>query len=132
MNTFEAGDGPVLLNDVSCNQTHTRLSQCIRLLDVGLNSCQGGTAGVSCEAIISSSSTVTPQTSKPLAITTSRSSYSTSIHFHTLSSTFELVTSISTTDTNLTSETSTLVSNIIMTISINKHYFIITTYRALG
>ena len=110
MNTFEAGDGPPLLNNVSCNQTHTRLSQCVLPEDVGLNSCQDGTAGVSCEPVVSSSSTVSLQMSKPLAITTTRPSYSTSISFHTLASTFELVTSISTTDINSTSETSTLVS----------------------
>ena len=68
MNTFEAGDGPSLLNNVSCSQTHTRLSQCVFPGDVVLNSCQDDTAGVSCEAVVSSSeslvNTSTPQISK--------------------------------------------------------------------
>ena len=75
MNTFEAGDGPVLLNNVSCSQTHTRLSQCVHPGDVGINCCQDGTAGVSCEAAVSSSessnlivhNTFTPQISMSIA-----------------------------------------------------------------
>ena len=77
MNTFEAGDGPPLLDNVGCSQTHTTLSQCVHPGDVGLNSCQDGTAGVSCEAAVSSSessyvivNTSTPQISMSIATDT--------------------------------------------------------------
>ena len=56
MNTFGVGNGPPLLYNVSCTQTHSRLSQCVYPVEVGLFSCQHGTvrAGVSCEAAVTS------------------------------------------------------------------------------
>ena len=49
LSNLAAGDGPVLLSNVSCNQSHTRLSQCVRTEEIGLLSCDGGRiAGVAC------------------------------------------------------------------------------------
>ena len=62
LSNLAAGDGPVLLSNVSCNQSHSRLSQCVRTEEIGLHSCEGGRiAGVACrtDAPTTTSSTTT-------------------------------------------------------------------------
>ena len=66
INTFGAGEGPILLYNVTCNRTHTELSQCVHPLSIGLRDCvsQDKRAGVICLELASFTTT---------AISTSRS-----------------------------------------------------------
>ena len=49
-----AGEGPILFDNVTCNQTHSELSQCIDLQTIGHHNCdQVNTAGVTCPEVIS-------------------------------------------------------------------------------
>ena len=58
---FEAGDGPVLLDNVACNKSHSNLSQCVHPLDIGIHNCEeGNIAGVICLNISSTEVTNTP------------------------------------------------------------------------
>ena len=60
---FEAGDGPILLDNVACNKSHLNLSQCVHPLNIGIHECEkNNTAGVICLNI--SSTTKTPVTNK--------------------------------------------------------------------
>ena len=53
-----AGEGPVLLSNVNCNENNTNLSQCVHPEDIGLHSCDlNSIAGVMCSEIISSETT---------------------------------------------------------------------------
>ena len=56
---FRAGDNPMLLNNVNCNQNHSRIFQCIHPLSIGIhNYCsQDSTAGVKCQMAIYPSTT---------------------------------------------------------------------------
>ena len=46
---FEAGDGPILLDNVACNESHANLSQCVHPLDIGIHDCEeDNIAGVIC------------------------------------------------------------------------------------
>ena len=65
------GDGPVLLNNVSCNQNSTELSQCVHPLSIGIHNCnKSHTAGVKCQRIISPSRSTAQSTRyKSVAIT---------------------------------------------------------------
>ena len=65
---FEAGDGPILLDNVTCNKSHLNLSQCVHPLNIGIHDCErDNTAGVICLNI--SSTTNTPVTHKNAADT---------------------------------------------------------------
>lgn len=46
-----AGSGPIFLYNVSCNQNHSRLSECVHPQEIGLNPCTSGIAGVSCQGV---------------------------------------------------------------------------------
>ena len=53
------GAGPVLLNNVSCTQSSTEISQCVHPLSIGIHHCnKSHTAGVKCQKIIVNPSTV--------------------------------------------------------------------------
>ena len=57
---FEAGDGPILLDNVACNKSHSNLSQCVHPLDIGTHDCEeGNIAGVICLNISSTEVTNT-------------------------------------------------------------------------
>ena len=61
---FGAGEGPVLLENVRCNQSHSNLSQCVDLRDIGtLRDCKN-IAGVICmgEDMMNTSTRVVPTT----------------------------------------------------------------------
>ena len=46
---FEAGDGPILLDNVACNKSHSNLSQCVYPVNIGVQFCIGNNiAGVEC------------------------------------------------------------------------------------
>ena len=71
-----AGTGPILLNNVSCNHSHLKLSQCIRPEQIGLHNCARNQAvGVICHKVFSYNmyltSTHPPMTSTPGPQTTS-------------------------------------------------------------
>ena len=54
VSNFGAGEGPTLFDNVTCNQTHSELSQYIDLWTIGLHNCdQDNTAGVICPEVIS-------------------------------------------------------------------------------
>ena len=58
MNTFGVGEWPLLLSDVNCTETHSRLSECVHPEEIGLYRCLYGSAtraGVSCETAVTSS-----------------------------------------------------------------------------
>ena len=48
--TFGVGEGPTLLFNITCNHTHSELSQCVHPESIGLNDCisQDKRAGVIC------------------------------------------------------------------------------------
>ena len=47
--SFGAGMGPILLDNVTCNQSHLKLLQCVHPLDIGVHDCdQENVAGVIC------------------------------------------------------------------------------------
>ena len=49
-----AGEGPILFDNVTCNQTLSELSQCVNLGNIGLHNCdQDNTAGVICPEVVS-------------------------------------------------------------------------------
>ena len=55
-----SGQGPVLLNNVECNQSHTNLSQCVHELSIGLLDCRSeNIAGVTCQESTTSLDTTT-------------------------------------------------------------------------
>ena len=44
-----AGEGPILLTRVACNNNHSKLSQCVHPNDIGIHNChRNNTAGVVC------------------------------------------------------------------------------------
>ena len=56
--------GPVLLDNVTCNQSHVELLQCVHPLDIGIHDCnQENVAGVICPNI--STVTITTTTDIP-------------------------------------------------------------------
>ena len=58
---FEAGDGPILLDNVACDKSHSNLSQCVHPLDIGIHDCEeDNIAGVICLNIFSTEVTNTP------------------------------------------------------------------------
>ena len=63
--------GPILLNDVTCNESHLELLQCIHPLDIGIHNCdQENAAGVICPNVPTTTITnVSPNS--PTADTTS-------------------------------------------------------------
>ena len=47
--SYGAGLGPILLGNVTCNQSHSELLQCVHPLDIGIRNCDQQTvAGVIC------------------------------------------------------------------------------------
>ena len=65
---FGFGEGPVLLNDVSCNQGHSRLSQCVHQQSIGLHACnRDSLVGVICPGLEDVSNTTVHN---PMSITT--------------------------------------------------------------
>ena len=47
--SFGAGMGPILLNNVTCDQSHLELLQCVHPLDIGAHDCdQENVSGVTC------------------------------------------------------------------------------------
>ena len=55
---FGDGEGPVLLENVRCNQIHSNLSQCVDFQHIGTFRHCMHTAGVICEDMIMSTSTI--------------------------------------------------------------------------
>ena len=50
--SFGAGMGPILLDNVTCNQSHLELLQCVHPLDIGVHDCdQENVAGVICPSV---------------------------------------------------------------------------------
>ena len=50
--SFGAGMGPILLDNVTCNQSHLKLLQCVHPLDIGVHDCdQENVAGVICPSV---------------------------------------------------------------------------------
>ena len=61
MNSFGAGMGPVLLDNVNCNQSHSELLQCVHPLDFGIHECdQESVAGVICPIVSATTTTIIP------------------------------------------------------------------------
>ena len=57
---FGAGVGPILLDNVTCDQSHSELLQCVHPLDIGIHNCnQENVAGVICPILSISPSTTT-------------------------------------------------------------------------
>ena len=57
---FEAGDGPILLDNAACNKSHLNLSQCVHPLDIGIHNCEeDNIAGVICLNVSSTVAEVT-------------------------------------------------------------------------
>ena len=80
LSNLAAGDGPVLLSNVSCNQSHTRLSQCVYTEEIGLLSCDGGRiAGVACrtDAPTTTTSSTTTSSEVPTLSTSTESTTNT-------------------------------------------------------
>ena len=49
VNNSGVGDGPILFDNVSCNQYNSKLSQCVHMLSIGQHQCdRRNTAGVIC------------------------------------------------------------------------------------
>ena len=62
---FEAGDGPILLDNVACNNSHANLSQCVHPQSIGIHECEeDNIAGVICLNISSTEVTNTLVTKK--------------------------------------------------------------------
>ena len=61
---FGSGQGPVLLNDVTCSSSYTHLSQCVHSLSIGIHECTSDSiAGVTCPKVITfSAKSTTPGT----------------------------------------------------------------------
>ena len=56
--SFGAGMGPILLDNVTCNQSHSSLLQCVHPLDIGIHDCdQVNVAGVICPNVSDSAIT---------------------------------------------------------------------------
>ena len=50
--SFGAGMDPILLDNVTCNQSHLELLQCVHPLDIGVHDCdQENVAGVICPSV---------------------------------------------------------------------------------
>ena len=51
-NTFKVGEGPALFRNVTCDHTHSELSQCVHPLSIGLRVCDSPDkrAGVICQS----------------------------------------------------------------------------------
>ena len=57
--SFGAGMGPILLDNVTCNQSHLELLQCVHPLDIGVHDCdRENVAGVICLSV-SDATTIT-------------------------------------------------------------------------
>ena len=55
--SFGAGMGPILLDNVTCDQSHSELFQCVHHLDIGIHNCdRENVAGVICPNITVSDS----------------------------------------------------------------------------
>ena len=88
-NTFGVGEGPVLLNNITCNHTHLELSQCVHPQSIGIHDCasRDKRAGVICPEMASfptttispsgSSLSYTLQTTAPSMTTAQSSNHST-------------------------------------------------------
>ena len=60
---FGVGMGPILLDNVTCNQSHSELIQCIHPLDIGIHNCdRENVAGVICHNVSVTTITNTPPT----------------------------------------------------------------------
>ena len=56
--SFGAGMGPILLDNVACDQSHSELLQCVHPLDIGIHNCdQENIAGVICPNVSDSAIT---------------------------------------------------------------------------
>ena len=61
--SFGAGMGPILLDNVTCNRSHSELLQCIHPLDIGIHNCdRKNVAGVACTNVSATTTTNTPPT----------------------------------------------------------------------
>ena len=57
---FGAGMGPILLDNVTCDQNHSELLQCVHPLDIGIHDCdQINVAGVICPNVFAITTTAT-------------------------------------------------------------------------
>ena len=66
---FGAGMGPILLDNVACDQSHSELLQCVHPLDIGIHNCnQKNVAGVICPNV-SDSAIITATTNIDLLAT---------------------------------------------------------------
>ena len=59
------GSGPILLNNVSCDQSHSMLSQCVHPKEIGLHPCTSRRAGVRCDETLYSSSMPPTESTNP-------------------------------------------------------------------
>ena len=60
---FGTGMGPILQDNVTCNQSHTELLQCVHPLDIGVHNCdRENVAGVICPNVSATTTTNTPPT----------------------------------------------------------------------
>ena len=67
--SFGAGMGPILLDNVTCNQSHLELLQCVHPQNIGVDDCdRENVAGVICP---NASTTIAATMNKPSNITTS-------------------------------------------------------------
>ena len=67
--SFGAGMGPILLDNVACDQSHLELLQCVHPQDIGAHECdQENVAGVICPNV---STTTAATMNNPSNITTS-------------------------------------------------------------
>ena len=58
--SFGVGMGPILWDNVTCDQNHSELLQCVHTLDIGIHNCdQENVAGVICPNVISTIATTT-------------------------------------------------------------------------
>ena len=56
--SFGAGMGPILLDSVTCDQSHSELLQCVHPQDIGIHDCdQENVAGVICPNVSDSAIT---------------------------------------------------------------------------
>ena len=84
--SFGAGMGPILFDNVTCNQSHSELLQCMHPLDIGIHNCdRENVAGVVCPNVSATTTTNTPLT--PNTGTTPQNNNYTFLHIVSLQQT---------------------------------------------
>ena len=64
--SFEEGMGPVLLSNVTCNQSHSGLLQCVHPQDIGIHDCdEENVAGVICPSVSTTTAATTAASIPP-------------------------------------------------------------------